>query len=154
MWPDTVWGSQQKKTIIVEQIRWLLSHYLGIIFLISLQHMLWVLIRITSPRRLWCVPTTYVFMENCRKLTFNYHQIPTLSLPLWTKQRHPHSMLCKPCTIFQSDPCYYLSIYCFGKTIYDLFFLYCDQKHNEISTQQPTNPFQQAKINNVLTVVV
>ena len=66
--------------------------------------MLWVLIRIASENMLWVliriVPTIYVFMENWQKLSFNYHQISTLSVPLielmklnvenlrcWTKRR-------------------------------------------------------------------
>ena len=45
-------------------------------------HMLWVLIRIASMRQFWCVPTKYAFMENCRKLSFNYPQILSLSISL------------------------------------------------------------------------
>ena len=43
--------------------------------------MLRVLIRILSSRRFW-VPTTYLFMKNWQKLSFNYHQIPSLSVLL------------------------------------------------------------------------
>ena len=45
--------------------------------------MLLVLSRIAA-RRFWSVPTTYVFMEEYAKITLNYHQIPTLPVPLKT----------------------------------------------------------------------
>ena len=53
-----------------------LGYNCGIIFLISpWKHKLWVLIRIAWLRRFLWVPTTYVFMENLRKLSHNYLQI-------------------------------------------------------------------------------
>ena len=42
----------------------------------------WVLIRIASPRWFYWVLTTYIFMENFRKLCLNSHQISSLSVPL------------------------------------------------------------------------
>ena len=61
------------------EIRTVSGDNLGILFHISPQkHMLWVLIRIASKS----VPITYVFMENERNISFKYHQIPSLSVPL------------------------------------------------------------------------
>ena len=63
----------------MEQIRRVFGDNEGIIlFSFPLKYMLWVLIRIASLRRFLWVPTTYVFMENWRKLSFSYHQIPSL----------------------------------------------------------------------------
>ena len=49
--------------------------------------------RIASARQFLWVPTTYVFMKKYKKLSQNYHQIPSLSLSLFYCIRNKHRIL-------------------------------------------------------------